>query len=112
MVKKMDKFVRNKRDEIVALCKKYKVSRVHVLGSVSDCLHETGMRDLDFLVRFDHTDPYGKGLKSPYFDFIVALEDLFEEHADHLLVAVEGDAHDPYMKRMIEQSKELLYAAA
>jgi hypothetical protein len=70
------------------------------------------MRDLDFLARFDDPDPYRKGLRSLYFNFIVALEDLFEGHADHLLVAVEGELGDPYLKRMIEESKELLYAAA
>ena len=106
----MDKMVFDNRKEIAEICENLGVKRLDVLGPSTDCLHETGMRDVDFLVEFNDPRAHLGGLRSPYFDLIESLQDLFGGQADHVLVAVESDVDDPYLKRLVEMSRETLYA--
>ena len=107
----MDKIVLDKRDEIARLCKKYKVKRLDVIGSVRVGYTGRDLRDIDFMVSFHDPDAHKKGgFGSPYFGLMVSLEDLFEGELDHVFLGLESTPRDPDYKRRIEEIRELVYA--
>jgi len=106
----MDKMIRDNRKEISEICEKLGVKRLDVLGPATDCPHAAWKRDIDFLVEFKDPRAHLGGLRSPYFDLMISLEDLFDERTDHVTVTVESEVSDPYLKRQIELSRETLYA--
>ncbi len=107
----MDKIVLDKRDEIARLCKKYKVKRLDVIGSVRVGYTGRDLRDIDFMVSFHDPDAHRKGgFGSPYFGLMEALGDLFEGELDHVFLGLESTPRDPSYKRLIEEIRELVYA--
>jgi predicted nucleotidyltransferase len=60
--------VANKLDVIAALCRKYKVMRLHVFGSAVGPDFEPGRSDVDLLVDFGSMDGYAKA--HAYFDLL------------------------------------------
>ena len=105
----MDKMILDNQKEIAEICENLGVKRLDVLGPATDCIHEMWKRDIDFLVEFKDPRAHLGGLRSPYFDLMISLEDLFSERTDHVIVTVESDVSDPYLKRQIELSRETLY---
>lgn len=89
--------------KIVALCKKYKVKKLFVFGSV---LTErfNAQSDIDFVVDFDKekVDDYFNN----YFDFKYSLEDLFHRKVDLL---EEQAIKNPYLRKNIDDTKTLIY---
>ena len=98
--------IENKREAIVALCRKYGVIRMDVFGSVLREDYEPGRSDVDLLVEFGSRNPYS--LADAYFDMLDELRDLLGEPVDLVMV---GAIKNPYILADIEQSKQLLYAA-
>ena len=78
-------------DQIIALCKKYKVNKLFVFGSIlTDRFNKES--DVDFIVNFDKaqvTDYF-----SNFFDLKYALEDILgrELIVDSCYVPIEGQA--------------------
>ena len=78
-------------DKIIALCKKYKVSKLFVFGSILTNRFNKES-DVDFIVNFDKaqvTDYF-----SNFFDLKYALEDILgrELIVDSCYVSIEGQA--------------------
>ena len=88
--------IESNMDKIIALCKKYKVSKLFVFGSILTNRFNKE-NDVDFIVNFDKaqvTDYF-----SNFFDLKYALVDLLEEHA----------ICNHYLKENIERTKALIY---
>lgn len=89
--------------EIETLCKKHKVTRLFVFGSIlTDRFNEES--DIDFVVDFDRenvTDYFDN-----YFNLKYALEDLFKRKVDLL---EEQTIRNPYLKKSVDQTKTLIY---
>lgn len=89
--------------EIEALCKKHKVTRLFVFGSIlTDRFNEES--DIDFVVDFDRenvTDYFDN-----YFNLKYALEDLLKRKVDLL---EEQTIRNPYLKKSVDQTKTLIY---
>lgn len=90
--------------EIAALCRRFRVRRLDLFGSAA-----TGKAgadsDLDFLVEFE---PMVEGYADAYFGLLEALQDLFRRPID---LVVSSAIRNPYFRRSVESSRELLYAA-
>jgi hypothetical protein len=98
--------IENKRESIVALCRKYGVVRMDVFGSVLRDDYEPGRSDVDLLVEFGPRDPYE--LAEVYFDMLDELRELLGGRVD---LVMSGAIKNPYILADIEQSKQVLYAA-
>ncbi len=89
--------------QIMALCKRYKVSKLFVFGSI--LTHRfNDESDIDLLVEFNKNDI--SDYFSNFFDFKYALEELLGRDVDLL----EGQAiQNQYLKSNIDSSKQLIY---
>ena len=99
--------ISEKREELVALCRRYDVVRLEVFGSAAhgtdfDPLHS----DADFLVEFRRSD--GRAPLRQYLDFAEALRHALGRSVD--LVEV-GEVQNPYLRAAIDRSRELVYAS-
>lgn len=97
------KLIENNIRKLKALCKKHKVSKPFVFGSVlTDRFSEES--DIDFVVNFDKekvTDYFDN-----YFNLKYALEDLFKRKVDLL---EEQTIRNPYLKKSVNETKILIY---
>ena len=106
----MEKIVSDKQDEIARICKKYKVKKLDVIGPVRVGYSGRDLRDLDFLVDFVDSDPYGDGLRSLYWDLWEALSDLFEGELDNVFLTTADTPQKPVVERYMEKVREPVYA--
>ena len=90
-------------DKLINLCKKYKVTKLYVFGSVITGKF-TKESDIDLLVTFDDIDIHNYA--DNYFDLKFSLEDLFKRKIDLL---EEKAIKNPFFKKSINNSKELIY---
>ena len=92
-------------DSLNRLCKKYKVSKMYVFGSLAKG-NFTDKSDIDFLVGFNKMEllEYADN----YFDLVFSLEDLFKRNIDLL---EEQALKNPYLIKSINNSKKLIYEA-
>lgn len=99
-------FVDNKRNEILELCKRFRVKRLDLFGSAARGDFMPGKSDLDFVVEYL---PLNRGEHADcYFDLLFALEDLFGCSID----LVMSDAiHNRFFLQGVNQCREQLYAA-
>ncbi|RLC45022.1 MAG: DNA polymerase subunit beta [Candidatus Coatesbacteria bacterium] len=98
-------FLEIKRSEIIALCRRYRVRRLEVFGSASIGRFDPQTSDLDFLVEFY---PVGRGQQADtYFGLLEGLQELLQRPVDLVMVRAVSN---PYFRRAIEQTRELLYA--
>jgi len=90
-------------DKLIKLCKKYKVEKLYVFGSVITEKF-TKESDIDLLVTFDDVDL--QNYADNFFDLKFSLEDLFKRKIDLL---EEKAIKNPFFKKSINNSKELIY---
>jgi len=90
-------------DRLKKLCKKYNVYKLYIFGSVVGNKF-SNESDIDFLVTFGNVEL--QEYADNYFDFKFSLEDLFKRDIDLL---EEKAIKNPYFKRSIDNSKELIY---
>lgn len=91
------------KENIIALCKMYKVNELFVFGSIlTPQFNENS--DIDFIVSFLPIEfpEYSKN----YFDFKFALESLLCRKVDLL---EEQAIKNPYFKQSVNQTKMLVY---
>lgn len=97
------KIIENNLQKIIALCKKHKVKRLFVFGSIL-----TGRfndeSDVDLLVDFKKTEI--SDYFTNFFDFKYSLEDLFGREVDLL---EEQTIQNPYLKKSVDATKALIY---
>jgi uncharacterized protein len=90
-------------DKIQELCSKHKVARLFVFGSVLSGRFTKGS-DIDFVVDFQDIDLYDYA--DNYFDLKFSLEKIFKRNVDLL---EDKAISNPYLRRSIDSSKQLLY---
>lgn len=87
------------------LCRRYGVERLYLFGSAaSDRLHDSS--DLDFVVEMAdrQSDP---DYADRYLGFAEELERLFGRRVD---LVTEQSIHNPYFRREVEATRQLVYA--
>lgn len=97
------KLIENNIQKIVALCKKYKVNKLFVFGSIlTDHFNEDS--DVDLVVSFNKAEI--SDYFNNYFDFKYSLEELFGRDVDLL---EEQTIKNPYLKKNVDATKALIY---
>jgi predicted nucleotidyltransferase len=99
--------VRDQLPNLMSLCRKYRVQTLALFGSALRDDFVPQRSDLDFLVEFLPLSPVEHS--RAYFGLLEELEALFGRPVD----LVERPAlRNPYIRDNIEQTQEILYAAA
>ena len=94
------------RQKLIELCRKYRVRQLDVFGSATSPNFDRESSDVDLLVQFEDMPHADRA--DAYLGFLMAAEALLQRHVD--LVEV-GAVRNPYLRRGIEESRELVYAA-
>ena len=102
----MTNLLERHRPELVELCRKYRVRRLDVFGSAARGDFNEHSSDVDLLVEFDDMPHADRA--DAYLGFLTAVEALLRRRVD--LVEL-GAVRNPYLRRGIEESRELVYAA-
>lgn len=90
-------------DKIVALCKKHKVSKLFVFGSILTNEFKKSS-DIDLMVDFADVDL--SNYADNYFELKYSLEELFDRPIDLL---EEKAINNPYFKKTVDSTKLLIY---
>lgn len=90
-------------DKIIALCRKYKVAKLWVFGSILTPRF-TDNSDVDFSVIFKYDEI--KDLFITFFDFIYELEQLLGRKVD---MVDETAVKNPYFRKELDNTKRLIY---
>jgi predicted nucleotidyltransferase len=91
---------------VEALCRHFGVSRLELFGSAAAGGFRADTSDLDFLVEFQQ--PAAPGYADRYFGLLESLESLFGRPVD---LVVASAISNPYFQAMVDETRELLYAA-
>jgi predicted nucleotidyltransferase len=94
-------------DKIIALCKKYKVAKLWVFGSIlTPRFNEDS--DVDFSVNFDSDVINSEGLDwaDIFFDFMHELEDLFGRRVD---LVCDDAVKNKIFRNELDRTKLLIY---
>jgi hypothetical protein len=91
-------------DQLVALCKKYKVERVYAFGSVVTDQFDVSSSDIDLIVELAPLPPVEKG--ENLLSLWNELEELYGREVDLL---TDKPIRNPYLKKAIEETKQLIY---
>jgi uncharacterized protein len=102
----MTRVLEGHRQELIDLCRKYRVRRLDVFGSAARSDFDEDSSDVDLLVEFDDMPHADRA--DAYLGFLTAVEALLRRRVD--LVEVRA-VRNPYLRRGIEESRELVYAA-
>lgn len=95
--------VANKRDEIAALCRQYKIQCLDLFGSAATGEFDPATSDLDFVVDLGDYDDI---VHRRYLDLIAGLEDLLG-YAVHMTTSMS--IKNPYFREVFEEQRELVY---
>ena len=102
----MNPILQNNITSIESLCKKHRVDRLVVFGSVlSDRFNNSS--DIDMMVKFQNMDLLHYA--DNYFDQKFALENILKRTVDLL---EEQAIKNPYLLKSINSSKQLVYGRA
>jgi len=99
--------IADKRDALIALCKRYDVARLEVFGSAARGVDfDPAVSDADFLVEFKAGSRLGP--LEQFFGLANALKDLLGRPVD----LVEPSAvKNPFIRARINRSREVLYGS-
>ncbi len=98
--------VEKHRDELINLCRRFRVQRIELFGSAASARFDPRTSDLDFLVTFKEMD--AGEYADAYFGLLETLQELFHRPVD---LVVESAITNPYFLQEIEKTRTLLYAA-
>lgn len=101
----MNRIVGDKLEDLMKLCKTYRVKTMYVFGSVcTDRFNDDS--DIDILISFENlsVEEYTEN----YFELHYKLQELFGRKIDLL---TERSLSNPYFIKGLEQTKQLVYAA-
>lgn len=101
------KLIEMNMDKIVALCKKYKVAKLWVFGSILTDRF-TDQSDVDFSVNFDAEIINRENLDwaDIFFDFIDELRDVVGRDID---MVCDDAVKNPYFRKELDSTKRLIY---
>jgi len=97
------KLIENNIQKIIALCKKYKVNKLFVFGSILTNRFNKDS-DIDLVVSFNKAEV--SDYFDNYFDFKYSLEELLGREVDLL---EEQTIKNPYLKKNVDSTKVLIY---
>ncbi|HEY1685213.1 MAG TPA: nucleotidyltransferase domain-containing protein [Tepidisphaeraceae bacterium] len=98
--------IKQHREEIIALCKRYRLKSLELFGSAASGEFDPATSDVDFFYSFDPNDL--EGLEDRYFEFHESLEKLFGRKVD---LVSSRYAKNPYFLKVANQHRLSLYAA-
>lgn len=99
------KLIEMNMDKIVALCRKYKVAKLWVFGSIlTERFNENS--DVDFSVTFDKKNIPLLDYADNYFDFLGELKSLLMREVD---LVTEDSLSNPYFIKSLNSTKQLIY---
>lgn len=99
------KLIELNMDKIVALCKKYKVAKLWVFGSIlTDRFNDNS--DVDFSVTFDKKNIPLLDYADNYLDFLSELKSLLLRDID---LVTEDSLSNPYFIKSLNSTKRLIY---
>ena len=93
-------------EEIIRLCRRYKVRRLAVFGSILRGDFDPLRSDADFLVEFDAV-PVALRMQN-YFALREALSSLLSRSVD---LVEDGAIRNPYILQSVAEQQRVLYAA-
>lgn len=95
-------------DKIIALCKKYKVAKLWVFGSIlTPRFNEQS--DVDFLVEFDEGKIDILDYADNYFDFIHSVESVVGRKID---LVINKTVRNPYFRKELDCTRKLVWSIA
>lgn len=96
--------IANKRDALIALCKRYDVARLEVFGSALRAADfDPARSDVDFLVTFA---PHSRGNFAVFLDFKEALEALLDRPVDLIeRKTIEASRNFIRRRRILEEAE-------
>ena len=97
------KLIENNIQTIITLCKKHKVNKLFVFGSILTNRFNDDS-DVDLVVDFKKAEV--EDYFDNYFDFKYSLENLFGREVDLL---EEQTIKNPYLKKNVDATKALIY---
>ncbi len=94
-------------DKLFALCKKHKIAKLWVFGSILTPRF-TDESDIDLSVNFDSDSINREGLDwaDIFFDFLHELEALFGRKVD---LVCDDAVTNPYFRKELDTTKQLIY---
>ena len=92
-------------DKIVALCKKYKVAKLWVFGSILTTRFND-RSDVDFIVEFDSDRLDILDYADNFFDFIHSIEDVVKRKID---MVVDSSIRNPYFRKEVNDTRRLIW---
>lgn len=92
-------------DKIIALCKKYKVAKLWVFGSILTPRFND-QSDVDFSVSFDKSSIKLEDYADNFFDFLDELKLLFCREID---LVCDDSVNNPYFRKQLDSTKQLIY---
>jgi hypothetical protein len=102
----MHPLILEKREALEALCRRYRVRRLEVFGSVADGTFDPARSDVDFLVEFL---PLKAGERfDAYFGLLASLENLLQRHVDLVMTKA---IRNRFFLQSVDRTRTLLYAA-
>lgn len=99
------KLIEMNMDKIIALCRKYKVAKLWVFGSILTDRF-TDKSDVDFSVSFDKTKIPLLDFADNYLDFLEELKSVFSRDID---LITEDSLTNPYFIQELNATKHLIY---
>jgi len=101
----MNPLIDKKRNEIIDLCRRYRVRVLGLFGSAANDRFDPVTSDIDFLVDYEALSP--KEHAACYFGLLFSLQDLLGRETD--LVELSA-VRNPYFLQAIAPDRVLLYA--
>lgn len=92
-------------DKIIALCKKYKVAKLWVFGSILTPRFND-QSDVDFSVSFDKSKIDLLDYADNYFDFVDELKALFSRKID---LVCDDSVRNRFFRKELDSTKVLIY---
>lgn len=95
--------IAEKRDEIVALCRRYGIRKLEVFGSAATGAFDPATSDVDLLVDLGEYDAF---VADRYLDLASDLEALFNRRVD---LITEVSIRNPYLRASIDSQRETVF---
>lgn len=96
----MIQLIEDKREQLIDLCRKYRVYRLDLFGSAAKGTFDAGTSDLDFIARFEGTRE--SDYAERFYYFAESLEALFGRPVD---VLTEAMIQNPYFREDVEAAR-------
>lgn len=99
------KLIEMNMDKIIALCRKYKVVKLWVFGSIlTDRFNDQS--DVDFSVIFDDKSIPRLDFADIFFDFLNGLKAILGREVD---IVFDDCVKNPYFRKELDATKQLIY---